>query len=163
MDNAKVKPWERQPNESDKAFEAFVCYRDMGADRSINAVAQKLSKSRTLIAKWSSQWGWVDRAAAYDNDLERQAHREKKKLVSDTRKRQLQIAMQLEKKALEALNMLKPEEMSSRDIKEMLRLATDIERKLLFDDEQATETEQARTTFAESIMSAYEKRMGGGK
>ena len=35
------KPWERQKGESDKAYEAFVTYRDMGTDRSIRAVAQK--------------------------------------------------------------------------------------------------------------------------
>lgn len=162
-DTSKIKPWERQPGESEQAFEAFALYRDAGAERAISQVAQRLSKSRALIAKWSSRWSWVERAAAYDNDLERQAHREKQKLVADTRKRQLQIAMQLEKKALEALNMLQPEEMSPRDIKEMLRLATDIERKSLIEAEQATDTEQARTTLADSIISAYEKRIGGGK
>ena len=43
------KPWERQKGESDKAYEAFVTYWDMGTDRSIRAVAQKLGKSRTQI------------------------------------------------------------------------------------------------------------------
>lgn len=161
-DTSKVKPWERQPGESEKAYEAFCIYRDAGQERSINMVYKTLAKSRTLISNWSSRWKWVERVSAYDNDLERQAHREKQKLVADTRKRQLQIAMQLEKKALEALNMLKPEEMSPRDIKEMLRLATDIERKTLIEAEQATDTEQGRTTLADSIISAYEKRIGGG-
>lgn len=161
-ESLKIKPWERQQGETDKAFEAFAIYRDAGADRSIRQVAKKLNKSSTLIGKWSSKWNWVERAAAYDNDLERQAHKEKQKLVADTRKRQLQIAMQLERKALEALNLMKPEDMSPHDVKEMLRLATDIERKTLFEAEQITDTEQSRTTLADSIISAYEKRIGGG-
>ena len=44
------KPWERQKGESDKAYEAFVTYRDMGTDRSIRAVAQEFNRplERTL-------------------------------------------------------------------------------------------------------------------
>lgn len=162
-DTSKIKPWERQPGESEKAFEAFARYRDMGESRTFTAVAGKLQKSGSLIRRWKDKFDWEQRVSAYDNDLERQAHREKQKLVADTRKRQLQIAMQLEKKALEALNMIQPEDMTARDIKEMLRLATDIERKTLIEAEQNTETEQARTSLADSIISAYEKRIGGGK
>ena len=134
MNNAKVQPWERQPGETEKQFEAFAIYRDLGSERSVNEVCKRLSKSRTLISKWSSQNQWVSRATAYDNDLQRQAHRKARKQAADTKKRHVQIAMSLEKKALEALNLLKPEEMTARDIKETLRLAIEIERKILIDD-----------------------------
>lgn len=42
------RPWERQPGETEKAYEAFVAYRDLGAQRSVSAVSEKLSKSRQL-------------------------------------------------------------------------------------------------------------------
>lgn len=64
-----MKPWERQPGESAPAYQAAWAYFEMGPDRSISAVAQKLSKSRTLIARWSSDWGWTGRAGAYDRHL----------------------------------------------------------------------------------------------
>ena len=69
-----VKPWERQEGESAKAFEAFTIYAGLGADRSLRAVAQQLGKSKTLMDRWSSTYGWVARAAEYDADLQRKAH-----------------------------------------------------------------------------------------
>jgi hypothetical protein len=58
--------WDRQPGESAPAYEAARLYFDMGAQRNIDAVVQKLDKSRTLIGRWSGRWAWVDRAAAWD-------------------------------------------------------------------------------------------------
>ena len=63
------KPWERQKGESEKAFEAFVTYRDMGEKRTLTAVAEKLQKSGTLIRRWKSTWDWAERVRAYDNEL----------------------------------------------------------------------------------------------
>ena len=41
--------WERQKGESAQAYEAFVLYRDLGAERSHVKVAQQLGKSLSLI------------------------------------------------------------------------------------------------------------------
>ena len=40
-------PWDRQPDESMQAFEAFATYRDMAYQRSLAAVGWKLHKSRS--------------------------------------------------------------------------------------------------------------------
>lgn len=154
------KPWERQENESGKAYEAFACYRDMGADRSLRAVSKKLEKSFSLISRWSSDYDWQNRVMAYDNELEQQALAEKKKTAAETRKRQLQIAMQLEKRALEALKNIEPEDLSPKDVKEFLRLATDIEHRVLTDTEQGFMTEGGRASLAETIIAAYSRRVG---
>ena len=63
------KSWERQPKESAQAFEAFDLYCKMGAGRSLRKVEQKLNKSHTLIARWSSNWNWQKRSRDYDNEL----------------------------------------------------------------------------------------------
>ena len=97
------KPWERQKGESAQAYEAFVTYRDMGSDRSIRAVGQRLDKSRTQIGKWSSAWNWQERVRAYDNELEKEARAKAVKDRKAMTERHIGIAMQLQKKALEAL------------------------------------------------------------
>ena len=122
------KPWERQKGESEKAFEAFSVYRDMGEKRTIVAVCKRLEKSRTLIDRWKDRWEWQERVRAYDNDLEREARAKAIKDRKDMTARHIGIAMQLQKKALEALQGLSVEDMSPKDIKEYIKMATDLER-----------------------------------
>jgi hypothetical protein len=62
-----VRPWDRQPGETDPAYAAFAEYRDMGGARSTAAVAQKLGKSKTLTDRWSSKYAWVERTRAWDS------------------------------------------------------------------------------------------------
>lgn len=62
--------WKRLPTDTDKSFEAFVLYRDMGASRSLREVAEKLSKSETIINRWSMNNDWVNRVAAFDASLD---------------------------------------------------------------------------------------------
>lgn len=154
------KPWERQKGESDKAYEAFVTYRDMGTDRSIRAVAQKLAKSRTQIGKWSSGWEWTERVRAYDNELEKEARAQAVKDRKDMTSRHIKIAMQLQKKALEALTSLEVEAMTPKDIKEFIKMATDLERLNRTLEEDSKGKGEATTSLADEIMAAYLKREG---
>ena len=48
--------WERQENESSKAYQAFCIYRDLGAGRTLAAVSEKLRKSYDLIRRWSKNY-----------------------------------------------------------------------------------------------------------
>jgi hypothetical protein len=66
-----MKPYEKLSQESDKSWHAFVCYRDLGVDRSTAKVGQRLGKSKTLMDRWSSKNNWVERVAAYDVDQDR--------------------------------------------------------------------------------------------
>ena len=68
--------FEQQPRESAKAFAAFKAYLDMGPERSIEAVARKLTKSSRLLKRWSAKYDWAGRVAARDAhfaEMERQA------------------------------------------------------------------------------------------
>ena len=61
------QPWERWYGETRKAYDAFCCYRDLEATRSLAAVGNTLGKSDVLMARWSARWGWVERAGAWDD------------------------------------------------------------------------------------------------
>jgi vacuolar-type H+-ATPase subunit H len=73
--NPKSKPYDRQPNETDKSWAAFCIYRDMGRDRSAEKVRLKLGHgSRIIVERWSSKYSWVKRCSAFDdNELEKES------------------------------------------------------------------------------------------
>jgi hypothetical protein len=157
------KPWERQSGESGQAYEAFATYRDMGKSRTVSAVVKRLGKSRSLLDRWKARWNWEERVAAYDNDLERKAKEEAVKDRKTMLNRHIKIAMQVQKKAIEALDKLNPDQMTAKDIKEYIRMATDLERlSRTFDVEQQEAAEAKQEgTLADAIMAAYQKRKDG--
>lgn len=61
--------FEQQPRESDKAFAAFSLYLNLGPQRSLAAVGQKLGKSTVVIERWSSKFDWPVRVAAHGAHL----------------------------------------------------------------------------------------------
>ena len=59
-------------------------YRDLHvADRSLTALSQQLRKSKSLLARWSTQFRWVPRASAWDSH---QDHLKRKRLIADRNK-----------------------------------------------------------------------------
>lgn len=62
-----LRPWDRQPGETSKAYAAFCVYRDQGESRTVRTTAEALAKSDNLIKGWSAKNNWVSRAAAWDS------------------------------------------------------------------------------------------------
>ncbi len=61
--------FEQLSKESAKAFAAFSLYLNLGAERSLAAVGQKLGKSVGLIERWSAKFDWPARVAAHGAHL----------------------------------------------------------------------------------------------
>lgn len=122
------EPWERQNGEGVKAFDAFVAYRDMEKPRSIRKVAQKLGKSETLIARWSSEKEWVKRVEAWDDEQDRIAREAQIDEIKKMRKRHTQLAVDMLEKAARAMNMIPDEEMTALDVNRFAETASKLER-----------------------------------
>ena len=125
-----TKPWERQEGESVKAFEAFTVYLEMGDERSIREVAQRLAKSRTLIGRWSVTYQWVGRVAAFDADVQRKAHAKAVKKRRNMVDRHISIALKMQEKALMALEQMDPADIDPKNLIAMLREATKLEQEM---------------------------------
>ena len=129
---ANANPWDRREFESSKAYEAFCTYRDMGTQRSLSKVSEKLQKSETLMGRWSRTYDWVERAAAWDEEEDRIAReiarKEQAEEIKKMRKRHADVATAMIMKAARALNRLKEEEIRPNDISRMMEVASKLER-----------------------------------
>jgi len=86
----EIQPYGQRLGESAKAFAAFVVYRDMGEERSLEKVAQELGKSVSLLQRWSSQHEWVTRVLAWDTD--RHQRHDAARIEADTQLLESEIA-----------------------------------------------------------------------
>lgn len=89
----KIHDWERQDGESVVAFDAFVVYRDIGTDRSLRLVAQKVAKSLPLMKRWCARWQWGVRIEAWTHHEDRARQSGYLKGVRDMSERQARQAM----------------------------------------------------------------------
>ena len=83
-----LQPWERQPGETSRQYEAFCAYRNLGPRRSLVKAYSALNPGGRLPRKWhtwSSGLSWVQRAEAYDRQeeaLDRAARETKRRCVA---------------------------------------------------------------------------------
>lgn len=77
--------------------------------------------------------------------------------------RHIGIAMQVQKKALEALASLSVEDMSPKDVKEYIKMATDLERlNRTLEEESSKGRDSGPAQLADTIIAAYQKRKEEG-
>ena len=122
------EPWERQLNESTQAFEAFACYRDMGAARSTAKVSRQLCKSVSLMNRWSSEHDWVKRVAAWDAEKDRAAREAQIKDIVEMRQRHAATAKKMMDLADNALNNINPTDVSVNEVSRLVESASKLER-----------------------------------
>ncbi len=78
--------WERLPDETDDAHKAFVAYRGLGADASVEKACRSASgeepSPETLAQwqQWAEEWAWEERAAKFRASQE-QASEEARRLA----------------------------------------------------------------------------------
>ena len=123
-----VDPWERQPEETAKAFEAFCVYRDLGPDRSIAKTGKKMGKSRVTLENWSSKNEWVKRCAAWDAEQDRIARIEMQKDMAETRKRQRNQAKKMQEKGMELLESISIGDAKLSEVVSLLKAGMEQER-----------------------------------
>ena len=134
------QPWEVQPNETPRAFSAFIVYRDIGARRSLRKAARifyeipeteempftspKLRQFKT----WSANFGWVGRGHAWDVHLDEETRYDNIVAVKEMRKRHATVANMAIAKSAERLRVLQSAELSIGDATRLFDLAVKVER-----------------------------------
>lgn len=94
--SGKRKPWDRQDGESSAAFESFIAYRDLGLKRTLSQAAEVVGKTRGGLCKLSTEWGWVERCAAYDRKADQHRTRAHLSEIEKMHARHIRLATRLQ-------------------------------------------------------------------
>jgi hypothetical protein len=121
IETEPIALYEKQLNESEKAFAAFVIYRDASTDRTYQLVANKLQCTNHNIQRWAVQWNWRERALAWDREMDEKHRAAMAKGRMDMRERQAKIGAAMQGIATYALVELQ----NRMDGKLPLNLTTD--------------------------------------
>lgn len=162
--------WDRQDEETQRAYDAFCQYRDYRPARSVDKAFQKAQNSTKTAPshwmRWAVDYDWKRRAEAYDAHLELAARsrREADHLqeLDAYRNRQKQLAaatihasITLLQKSSERLKDLKPEEIETKMLPAFFRAAAAVA-------ETATNSE-AQALAVEELLKALNGSPGGSE
>ena len=125
---AGADPWERQTGEGPRAWEAFQVYRDLGQGRSIRKAADSLGRSPLHLSELSAKHGWVERAAAWDAELDRLARKAQIAAVKRMRKVHADLGERMLVRAAEALDSIPEDALSAADVCRMVEVGSKLER-----------------------------------
>lgn len=115
--------WDREKNETQKAFNAFGRYRDMGYTRSLPNVAKMYAdetgrNQNTILAqlkRWSVKYNWVKRCEDFDIEQDRIYQLENKEKLKQMRERHLTFEVVKQTKGFEKIRNLRSEELEPRE------------------------------------------------
>jgi hypothetical protein len=165
-----IEPWERQPGESDHAWQAFVHYRDSGLERSLRKTSEALGKSKHgVLERWSVRWGWRIRVEAHDRERDRQrrdaATQAERDAVRDMVQRHTRIAETIQRAATVELarlvrqlgadsptpNLQAPPTLTPDQLQRLLDYALKLERLNRGEPETVSETRGTGVPWAELV------------
>jgi hypothetical protein len=121
-----AQPWEMQEGETSTQFAAFALYRDMGLARSLRLAARLANEKdgRTGDARgrnrrfeiWSTEWNWVQRAAAWDAELDRIDRLQIIERRKRANRRRVMMGRLLQSKAIEGIREIKAISLTIREL-----------------------------------------------
>lgn len=104
----EIKPWDRLPDETEPAYEAFQAYLDLGVRRSIRLVAEQVGKGQAMISRWSTAHRWRERARQWDSAPRRAMVESFEEMARRVAEQHEEMATALMAKLRENLSMLRP-------------------------------------------------------
>ncbi len=133
MDKEK-NSWDRQQEETSKAYAAFCAYRDLGITRSVMRVVEEWDGKygkRSILTRWSIQHDWVRRCREYDDFVEKERWRDLYVHRIEMTKRHIEQAKSLQFKGLSALDDVDPSALSHQDLLRYIKTGMELEKAVI--------------------------------
>ena len=128
---AELELWERQPAETDREWQIWLAYRDMYPSKrpSYREVAEQLGTTVAVVKKVAARWDFPVRLQAWAKYVDNLILKQRQQEILDMNKKHIEMAQALNEKLATAINAIDPYELTPRDIKGLLQLSTELERK----------------------------------
>lgn len=135
---AVIQPWERQPNETSRAYEAFRIYRELGPGRTFAEVTRQMhgvreepegkkkrgrprTKSHSLVARWAQQFEWRRRSTLWDQEIDRVRLEQGREEIRKMTERHIALAGMMQGKAAKRLRELSDDELAKMNLDQVMK------------------------------------------
>jgi hypothetical protein len=128
--------WERLTGESGMAYSAFCAYRDYGTDRNIRKAVEtalaekdgetgtdKVEKRYRMWRVWAMQFRWRERAADYDQYLDRLKQTEVRKTIEEQGKVHRTVTKKMLQVVEKKLDLMNPKDLTQGMVTEWVETA----------------------------------------
>ncbi len=128
---AELELWERQPAETDRDWQIWLAYRDMypSTRPSYRQVAEQLGTTVAVVKKIGARWDFPVRLQAWAKYVDNLTLQQRQQEILDMNKKHIEMAQALNEKLATAINAIDPYELEPKDIKGLLQLSAELERK----------------------------------
>lgn len=132
FDLAEAQPWDRQRDEPTNQYAAFRIYRDLPPyQRTLGAVSQQIDVNESTTRRWAEQWSWRLRVEEWDDACHRIEDGERLEAIRSMHSAHRRAGRAIFSKAIQAMTLLRPEEMPPSVIARLLDLGAKLERSTL--------------------------------
>lgn len=151
---AELDLWERQPAETDREWQVWLAYRDIYPSKrpSYRQVAEQLGTTIGVVKKVGARWDFPVRLQAWAKYIDDLTLKQRQQEVLDMNKKHIEMATALNQKLSVAIEKINPDLLEPKDIKGLLQLSTELERKARMDkpDLKGPELANANPSLRES-------------
>ena len=141
--------WLRNRTDTDRSFEAYL---ELGGQRSLAKVAEKLGKSVKLMERWSKRHEWQVRTLAHDRHNARLINERVVLGTADMRQRMINQALAMQARAQMRILKMTDDEVAAlkpTEIVALMRASADLERR-------AREVDEDEVGFEAEMMPNFE-------
>lgn len=128
---APLAPWDMQPDETARAYQAFQAYRDAGAGRSLEKIAQDGIKAVSTLRTWSVKHRWAERVRAFDAEAARRASEKSLNEHAEVRTRQAGLGRMMQARGAQRIGQLDPSTLEAKEARMLAVEGARMEREAL--------------------------------
>lgn len=165
------KQWDRQTNETNKAYAAFCVYRDLGVRRSLSKTVKKIFPDISLdkyttkirgLAVWSSKYTWVKRVELWDAFQESEFRKDMTIARKEMAGRQVAYGRAMQVKGITRIKDMLPDELNPDQANRLIDTGVKIERAAMGEPdkvevEHTGEITQNMSISLETMLKEYDR------